>query len=88
MKVLGGKHYVAKELGITAGLLIRFALSYDISLAIVGCSTPDEVKELALAGSNDNRMTEAERKEIIKPFLPTAKELAFYRGSVFNKPGT
>jgi hypothetical protein len=84
MKVLGGKHYIAKELGITAGLLTQFALSHDITLAIVGCSTQDEVKELAMAGRNDNPMTAAERKEIIKPFLPTAKKLAFYRGSVFN----
>ena len=84
MKVLGGKHYIAKDLGITAGLLTQFALSYDITLAIVGCSTQDEVKELAMAGRNDIPMTAAERKEIIKPFLPTAKKLAFYRGSVFN----
>lgn len=88
MKVLGGKHYIAEDLGITADLLIRFALSYDITLAVVGCSTPDEVKELAMAGRNDNHMTAAQRKEIIKPFLPTAKKLAFYRGSVFNGPGT
>jgi hypothetical protein len=59
-----------------------------ITLAIVGCSTPGEVKELAMAGRNDNHMTAAERKEIIKPFLPRAKKLAFYRGSVFNAPGT
>jgi aryl-alcohol dehydrogenase-like predicted oxidoreductase len=88
MKVLGGKHYIAEDLGITAGLLTQFALSYDITLAIVGCRTPDEVKELAMAGRNDNHMTAAERKEIIKPFLPAAKKLAFYRGSVFNAPGT
>jgi aryl-alcohol dehydrogenase-like predicted oxidoreductase len=50
MKVLGGKHYIAKDAGITADLLIRFALSCDITLAIAGCSTPDEVKELANAG--------------------------------------
>ncbi len=84
MKVLGGKHYIAKDLGITAGLLTQFALSYDITLAIVGCSTPDEVKELAMAGRNESHMTAAERKEIIKPFLPRAKKLAFYRGSAFK----
>jgi aryl-alcohol dehydrogenase-like predicted oxidoreductase len=88
MKVLGGKHYIAKDQGITAGLLTRFALSHDITLAIVGCSTPDEVKELALAGRENTPLTAAEQKEITKPFLTMAGELAYYRGSVFNAPGS
>lgn len=87
MKVLGGKHYIAENLGITAALLIQFALSYDITLAIVGCSTPEEVKELAMAGRNDSHMTAAERKEIIAPFLPAAEKLAYYRGSIIDRPG-
>ncbi len=87
MKVLGGKHYIAKESGITAGLLIRFALTYDITTAIVGCSNPDEVKELADAGRDQNYLSSAEKKEIIRLFSPHAERLAFYRGSVFNKPG-
>ncbi len=86
MKVLGGKHYIAKEMGITAGLLTRFALSYDISLAIVGCKTPEEVKELVEAGKNPTPLTRDEKKEIIKPFAPMAEKLAFYRGSIFNTP--
>lgn len=86
MKVLGGKHYIAKEVGITAGLLTRFALSYDITTAIVGCSTPEEVKELADAGRDQKGLTADERKEIIRLFVPQAERLAFYRGSVFNKP--
>lgn len=87
MKVLGGKHYIAKDLGITAGLLTRFALSYDITLAIVGCSTRQEVNELAIAGRDDSRLTAVERKKITEPFLPMARKLAFYRGSVFNLSG-
>ncbi len=86
MKVLGGKHYIAKEAGITADLLVRFALSCDITLAIAGCSTSDEVKELANAGRQQAHLTSAERKEIVKPFIPAAEKLAFYRGSVFKKP--
>ncbi len=86
MKVLGGKHYIAEDAGITADLLIRFALSCDITLAIAGCSTPDEVKELASAGRQQAPLTSAERKEIVKPFIPAAEKLAFYRGSVFKKP--
>ncbi|MDZ7665035.1 MAG: aldo/keto reductase [Desulfotignum sp.] len=81
MKVLGAKHYIAKDAGITADLLIRFALSCDITLAIVGCSTPDEVRELASAGSRQIPLTPAQRKAIVKPFIPVAEKLAFYRGS-------
>ncbi len=88
MKVLGGKHYIAANLGITAGLLTRFALSYDITLAIVGCSTPEEVAELAVAGKDNKRLTDNERKMIAEPFRPMAQKLAFYRGSVFNRPGS
>ncbi len=86
MKVLGGKHYIAKDAGITAELLIRFALSCGISLAVAGCSSPDEVREMALAGRHQPPLTSAERKEIVKPFIPAAERLAFYRGSVFKKP--
>jgi aryl-alcohol dehydrogenase-like predicted oxidoreductase len=86
MKVLGAKHYIAKDAGITADLLVRFALSCDITLAIAGCSTPDEVRELAGAGRQQALLTSAERKEIAKPFIPVAEKLAFYRGSVFKKP--
>jgi aryl-alcohol dehydrogenase-like predicted oxidoreductase len=88
MKVLGGKHYIAKDRGITAALLTRFALSHDITLAIVGCSTPDEVKELGLAGRDNTPLTAAEQNEITKPFRTMARELAYYRGSVFNTPGS
>jgi aryl-alcohol dehydrogenase-like predicted oxidoreductase len=86
MKVLGGRHYIATDAGITADLLIRFALSCGITLAIAGCSTPDEVRALARAGRQQTLLTSAEKKEIVKPFLPLAERLAFYRGSVFNKP--
>lgn len=87
MKVLGGRHYIAEDQGITAELLIRFALSYDITLAIVGCSTPEEVRSLVRAGSCAAPLTPDERREILKPFGPVAPRLAFYRGSVFNRPG-
>jgi hypothetical protein len=86
MKVLGGRHYIAEDAGITADLLIRFALSCDITLAIVGCSTPDEVRTLAEAGRQQAPLTAAEKKEIVKPFVPIAERFAFYRGSVFKKP--
>jgi aryl-alcohol dehydrogenase-like predicted oxidoreductase len=86
MKVLGGRHYIATEAGITADLLIRFALSCDITLAIAGCSAPDEVRTLARAGRQQAPLTAAEKKEIARPFVSVAERFAFYRGSVFKKP--
>jgi hypothetical protein len=37
MKVLGAGHYIVPELEITAGRLIRYALSCGITLAFMGC---------------------------------------------------
>jgi aryl-alcohol dehydrogenase-like predicted oxidoreductase len=86
MKVLGGSHYIAGELGITPELLIQYALSFDITTAIVGCKTPDEVDVLVNCGKNPSGLSPDQRKEIMAPFLPMAEKLAFYRGSVFNTP--
>jgi aryl-alcohol dehydrogenase-like predicted oxidoreductase len=86
MKVLGGRYYIAEDMGITAGLLTRFALSFGITTAIVGCSTPGEVRELEDAGRNRTPLSDAEKKEITALFVPRAEQLAFYRGSVFKKP--
>lgn len=80
MKVLGGRHYISEEAGITADLLIRFALSHDITLAIVGCSTPDEVKGLVRAGEHPEALGPEEQKALITAFQPVARRLAFYRG--------
>ena len=86
MKVMGGRHYIAEDMGITPALLTRFALSYDITLAVVGCKTPDEVITLANAGREKTPLSPAELKEISKPFVPMAEKLAFYRGTIFNAP--
>lgn len=85
MKVLGGKHYIAGEMGITAEVLVRFALSHDITLAIVGCSSVNEVSELVRAGKADQKLSLNERREIMKPYRQMAEKLAYYRGSIFNK---
>lgn len=85
MKILGGKHYISQEMGITPELLVRFALSHDIDVAIVGCGTPSEVDEMVRAG-RAGPLTPDQRREIIQPFRPAARRLAFYRGSIFKKP--
>ena len=80
MKVLGASHYLAPEAGITPELLLRYALSHDISLAIVGCSTPGEVTTLAQVGRTFSPLSAHERQELEGIFRPMAKKLAYYRG--------
>lgn len=80
MKILGGSHYIAREAGITPEVLIRFALSQHIDVAIVGCSNPDEVAALARAGTEFREMPPDEKRQLIDAFTPYARDLAFYRG--------
>ncbi len=80
MKILGASHYLASDGGITPELLIRFALSQDITVAIVGCSTPAHVQTLAQAGRNFRPLSKEEQAELIEAFRPGAESLAYYRG--------
>jgi len=80
MKVLGGGHYLFADSGITAWNLIRFALSQDISVAIVGCSSPAHVETLVEAGSPCQPMDMDEQHAMKALFEPVAHRLAFYRG--------
>lgn len=81
MKVLGAGHYISPQHGLTAELLVRYALSCGISLAIVGCATPEEVRELATAATLPP-LAQAEKDRITELFRPHAKQNAFYRGVV------
>lgn len=80
MKILGASHYVHPKWGMTPELLIRFALSYDITVAIVGCSTVGEVKTLADVGRDGKPPSEEEKLQLVQKFEPYARRLAFYRG--------
>ena len=82
MKVLGAGHYIIPELETTPELLIRYALSQGVTVAIVGCSIPDEVQSLARAGSTFTPFSPEEVKAIEDRFRPYAKSLAFYRGMI------
>jgi aryl-alcohol dehydrogenase-like predicted oxidoreductase len=89
MKVLGGGHYLSSEGsegggegGIDAGLLIRYALSHGVTLAIVGCSTPGEVEELARAGRDFKTMSAEEMEELEGVYRPHIDKLAYYRGTI------
>jgi aryl-alcohol dehydrogenase-like predicted oxidoreductase len=82
MKVLGASQYILPELGITPELLIRYALSQDITVAIVGCSSPREVLTLAKAGRDYKPFSKEEQESVVNRFRPYAKGLAYYRGVI------
>lgn len=82
MKVLGQSHYVQPQGGITAELLLRFALAQPVSVVIVGCSSPAEVRTLADAGRDPDPLSAEDQAALIEAFRPHARDLAFYR-----KPG-
>ena len=80
MKIMGGSHYILPKMDITPELLNRYALSFDITLPIVGCSTPDEVRSLVAAADKLPPMSAAEKARILEIFRPYALQMAFYRG--------
>lgn len=80
MKILGASRYIYPEWGATPELLIRYALSHDITVAIVGCSTAREVKTLARMGRDLKPLSEDERLELVRSFEPYRRQLAYYRG--------
>ena len=86
MKVLGGKHYIRPEAGITPDHLIGFALAQDVDIVIVGCRSPEEVETLVRVGSQETPMSQADMDALAAAFEPVAREFAFYRGSVFRIP--
>ena len=79
MKVLGRGQYVAPDGGITAGVLVRFALTYPVVLAVVGCETPDQVAGLVRAAAA-GPLEDEDARALVEAFRPAARRLAFYRG--------
>jgi aryl-alcohol dehydrogenase-like predicted oxidoreductase len=82
MKVLGASHYLFPDQGITPEVLIRYALSQDITVAIVGCSHPDHVKTLAQAGRGFEPLSLTEQHNLVDRFRPHAARFAYYRGVI------
>jgi len=80
MKVLGAGHAILPELEASAEMLIRFALSQNITLAIVGCSKPTHVQTLAAVGRIFDPLSPIEQDILIDRFRPYARQLAYYRG--------
>ena len=82
MKVLGGSSYLNPKAGVGPELLFRYALTQEVSVIIVGCSTPEEVRLLARAGRNLEPLSSEEEENLLGIFRPYARRLAFYRGVV------
>ena len=82
MKILGAGNYIYRELGITPEQLIRYALSQPISVAIVGCASPEEVRTLADVGREFKPMDADEQRRVVASFKPFATQLAYYRGDL------
>ena len=82
MKVLGASHFISPQSGVTPELLVRFALSREISTAIVGCGNPGEVQHLARTGRDFEPLTIDEENRLLELFRPHARRLAFYRGVI------
>jgi predicted aldo/keto reductase-like oxidoreductase len=82
MKILGAGHYIQLKSGLTAELLIRYALSHDITVAIVGCSSAEEVTTLADSARDFKPLSDQEKLQLLKVFEPYARRLAYYRGVV------
>lgn len=80
MKVLGASHFLLPHAQITAAMLIRYALTCDIDVTIVGCATPGEVKTLADIGRASAPLTEKERRSVLEALGPVARQMAYYRG--------
>jgi aryl-alcohol dehydrogenase-like predicted oxidoreductase len=80
MKVLGASHYLAPESGLTADLLIRYALSRGADLVVIGCSSPEHVRTLAHTGRTFEPLPPPALEQMTESFRPYAKRLAYYRG--------
>src|SRR5208283_2202516 len=81
MKVLGAARYIFPDAGVTPEILIQFALSQPITVAIIGCSTGSHVRTLAETGRSFSPLSQEEQQAIVGIFHPYAKRLAFYRGA-------
>jgi aryl-alcohol dehydrogenase-like predicted oxidoreductase len=82
MKTLGAGNFIFPDVGISADVLLRFALSQDTDIVIVGCSAPGEARQLARAGLETVPMDDDKQSRLIEAFRPHAGRFAFYRGAI------
>jgi hypothetical protein len=82
MKTLGAGNYIRPGSGLSPEALIRFALSQDVDLVIVGCSTAGEARLLARIDQEHTAMSEEAQAQLIETVRPYAHRLAYYRGVI------
>lgn len=82
MKVLGASHYILPDLGGTPEMLIRYALSQKVTVVIVGCSSPAEVRTLASTSRNFAPLSPEDQGALVERFRRYARGLAYYRGVI------
>ena len=82
MKVLGASSLIYPQAGAAPEILIRYALSCGITVALVGCSTPSEVQILAEAARYTDPLPDSEKIRLNELFRPYAQRLAYYRGVI------
>ncbi len=82
MKVLGASNFIYEEMGATPELLMRYALSQNVSTIIVGCADPAQVQTLAKVGREFKPMSAEEQERVVNVFKPFSKQLAYYRGNL------
>jgi hypothetical protein len=84
MKVMGRGRLVRPEgYGVrTGGQALRFALSYPVSLAIVGFTWPEEVGELAEVVNPFEPMTQGEMAQLYDAVVPNQDRMWWYRSEI------
>jgi len=81
MKVLcrGLLPRMAEEPGKLTFELVAYALSQPVSLVVIGCDSPGQVKALAHAAANFTPMTPEEQKALEEAVGPFARRLMYYK---------
>jgi aryl-alcohol dehydrogenase-like predicted oxidoreductase len=58
---------------------VHYALSQPVSLVVIGCDSPEHVRELAQAAREFQPMPEADQRRLEKAVAPFAKGLMYYK---------
>lgn len=81
MKALGGSYYISPQFGATAELLLRFALSQEVSTAIVGCGSAKGGRGNGKSWGAFSAPADEEEMKLLDIFRPHARRLVYYRGT-------
>ncbi|MEW6388732.1 MAG: aldo/keto reductase [Thermodesulfobacteriota bacterium] len=81
MKVLcrGALPQLAEEPEKLTFELVAYALSQPVSLVVIGCDNPEQVRALAHAAQNFTPMTPEQQKALEEAVAPFARQLMYYK---------